>query len=233
MKCFFFFLTMQESRRTRVENKNMHRLLWEHRGMKSSFQNTRMHMSVTHVSHTHKTHRACWGRGQGWGRGERLGVYGSIKGIYWDGYVWGIRIKGVGTPFSLSIQTYFHGTVEGANTVSATTFPCTQPGRGRLRKRGNRVTECCRVGFAERWEIWLAEASVLSCARDNRTRWDQKKQRKNLKLPHGQGTLYSQCPDISGWRISMNPYKDHSQSVKRAYRISLLNGRITESILLA
>lgn len=34
----------------------------------------------------------------------------------------------------LVFQTYFHGTVQRTNTVPATTFPCTPPGRVRLAK---------------------------------------------------------------------------------------------------
>ena len=66
---------------------------------------------VTHMHYTHThTQTAC---------------FGCAKGL---GMCWYIRGTG------LSTQTYFHGTVQGTNTVPATTFPCTRPGGVRLGK---------------------------------------------------------------------------------------------------
>lgn len=46
--------------------------------------------------------------------------------------------KGYKSTSSLT-ETYFHGTVQRTNTVPATTFPCSPPGRVRLAKSGRFV----------------------------------------------------------------------------------------------
>lgn len=55
------------------------------------------------------------------------------------------------TGLHLVFETYFHGTVQRTNTVPATTFPCTPPGRVRLEKSGRCLfTFFCFCFFGKR-----------------------------------------------------------------------------------